>query len=366
MKIKVLKSELINALGATQGIVEKKNVMPILANVLIEADSKTGLLKISATDLEVAVHILAQAQIEKGGTITVNAHHFYDIIKESPTEEILISTSDNNRVHISSHNSEYKIIGLPATDFPTLPAIQEKFTRINSEDLLKMLDKVCFAMSTDETRYHLNGILLERGDKNLVIVATDGHRLSMTEQDIPAEKIKVKKAIIPRKGVQELRHLMSTEKSIELSVAERHIFARTEKQTLYIRLIDGNFPDYQRVVPKDNKVEIELGCEELSGALKRVALLANDRSKGVLFYFNHGNLTLSTSNPEMGEARENLDIDYKGPTLNIGFNAKYVLDVLGVITDKTATFSFKDELSPCLVSCASDPGFRSVIMPMRM
>jgi len=366
MIITILKSEIVNALGATQGIVERKNVMPILANVLIEADVKTNLLKISATDLEVAVHVFAQAKVEKGGSITLNAHNLYDILKEAPAEEIQLTVSENNRAHISSLNSEYKLAGLPATDFPTLPAIEEKFSRINSDDLLHMLDKVYFAISTDETRYHLNGILLERNDKNLLVVATDGHRLSMTERDISAEKIKVKRAIVPRKGVQEFKRLMAAEKSIEIYVAERHLFVRTEKQTLYIRLIDGNFPDYQRVVPKDNTIKIDIVKEDLAGALKRVSLLASDNTKGVLFYFNHGALTLSTSSPERGEARENIDIGYVGGPLNIGFNAKYVLDVLGAVPDKTATFHFKDELSPCLISCDSDPGFRAVIMPMRM
>ncbi len=366
MKIKVLKTEILNALNATQGIVEKKNVMPILANILIEAEPKKILLNISATDLEVAVHVAAQAEIEKSGSITVNARNLYDIIKESPSEEIHISSEDNNRILITSLNSEYKIVGLPATDFPSLPAIQGKFTRVSSDDFLKMFDKVCFAMSTDETRYHLNGVLLERSEKGLIIVATDGHRLSLTEQPIKLDSIKLEKAILPRKGVQELRRLMGVEKSFEICVAERHVFIRTEKQTLFIRLIDGNFPDYNRVVPKENNIHIELPKDELVGALKRVSLLANDRSKGVLFYFCNGSLTLSTSNPEMGEARENLDIDYKGGTLNIGFNAKYVLDAVGVVPDATVKFAFKDEISSCLITCESDPGFRSVVMPMRM
>ncbi len=366
MKFKILKSEFLNALNTTQGVVEKKNVMPILANVLIVADAKSPTIKVSATDLEVAVHVRALAQIEKAGSVTVSAKNLYDIVRESAGEEITISTNENDRIEIASNQSLYKVVGLPAKEFPSLPEIASETVRVASEDLARLLDKVCFAMSTDETRHHLNGVLVEKSGDAVVMVATDGHRLSYSKGNINLDKVKFEKIILPRKGVNELRKLIATEKFVDVCISDRHVLAKTEKQELYLRLIDGNFPDYRRVIPEENPVSVTVPREELLGALKRVSILANDRSKGVSFYFCNNALTITSSNPEVGEAKEDIDLEYKGPVLNIGFNARYFIDVLGVITDDKIKISFRDELSPCLVQCPSDEGFKAVVMPMRM
>lgn len=366
MKFKINKTEFLEALSTTQGVVEKKNVMPILANILIETHTNKSLIKLSATDLEVAVHVYAPALVEEEGSITVSAKSLHDIIREAASEEIQISSGDNDRVQISANQSEYKVLGLPAKEFPSLPEIKGDFTKISSSDLLEIFDRVGFAMSTDETRYHLNGVLIEKSGDETAFVATDGHRLAFTKRSLQIKNMQQDKVILPRKGVNELKKLMHSEKGFELCVSDRHIFAKTEKQTLYIRLIDGNFPDYNRVIPQGNPLQIDLPREELVGALKRVSLLANDRSKGVAFYFCNNSLSVSSSNPELGEAREDIDLDYKGQTLNIGFNAKYFLDVLSAMNDEKITVAFKDELSPCLITSQKDPEFKSVIMPMRM
>jgi len=366
MKFNIIKSEFLEALNTTQGIVEKKNVMPILANILIEAEAGNPLIKISATDLEVAVHVMAQASVESAGKITVNAKSLYDIVRESNGEELEFKTTENDRVQITCLHSEFKIHGLSAKEFPSLPSIEGKFSRVLSEEFQSIISKVAFAMSTDETRYHLNGVLLEKTDKEITLVATDGHRLAYNKHVFDFSQIKQDKVIIPRKGVNEIQKLIANEKAFDICVSDRHVFVKTEKQTLFIRLIDGNFPDYNRVIPKDNPIEIEVPKEEFVGALKRVSLLANDRSKGISLYFCNGCLSVSSSNPEIGEAKEEIDINYKGVVLNIGFNAKYFLDVLGVVPDENIIIAFKDELSPCLIKCKSDPGFQSVIMPMRM
>lgn len=373
MKFKILKSDFLAALERTQGIVEKKNVMPILANILVEANAKSSIIKLSATDMEVAVHVLAQATVEEAGSVTLMARSLFDIVRESVSEEISVVTTKNDRVRISSSKSEYKIVGMPASEYPALPKIealsagrQGAFTRVGSEDFQKMLQNVCFAMSTDETRHYLNGILLEKNGDKITVVATDGHRLAYSEQNLALKNMKQSKVIVPRKGVNELRKLISHEKSFDLSVSERHIFARTERETLYIRLIDGNYPDYRRVVPQDNKTVISVPRVDFLGALKRVSLLSNDRSKCVSLYFCNNSLSVTSSNPELGEAKEDIDLAYKGPVLNIGFNARYFIDVLNVIPDDTVEIAFSDELSPCLITCKSDPGFKSVIMPMRL
>lgn len=365
MKFKIIKDEFLEVLGTTLSVVEKKNIMPILANVLLEADEP--ILKISATDLDVAINVKAQAQVDEPGKITVSAKNLYDIVRESAGKEIVIQTSDNDHLEITSNQSRYKIMGLSAKEFPKIPAEDGRFAKISTETLLKMFDKVCFAMSSDETRHHLNGVLLEKADDTTVVmVATDGHRLALDRNALDLSGMKQEKIIIPRKGVNELRKMIASEKGFEMAVAERNIFVKTEKQSLYIRLIDGNFPDYRRVIPEGNPVKVRIPREGLAGALRRVSLLANDRSKGVALYFCNNSLSVTSSNPEIGEAREEMAINYKGPVLNIGFNARYFMDVLAVITDDDVTIEFKDELSPCLVTCDSAVGFRAVVMPMRM
>lgn len=366
MKFKITKTDFLEALNTTQGVVEKKNVMPILANILIEAETKSPLIKVMATDLEVAVTVLAQADVEKGGQITVSAKSLFDIVRESASEEILVEKTDKERVNISCHQSQYKILGLPAKEFPSLPKVEGECMRVNSVDLLEMLEQVSYAMSMDETRYHLNGILLEKQNSEVVIVATDGHRLSLTKRGLDLSKLKFEKVILPRKGVAEMRKMLAEEKAFDLCVNEKHILVKTEKQSLFVRLIDGNFPDYQKVIPEKNQRKISIPHDEFVGALKRVSLLSNDRSRGVGLYFCKDSLTVTSSNPELGEAREEIDINYTGPVFNVGFNARYFLDVLSVIKDKELELAFNDELSPCLVTCASEPGFRAVVMPMRM
>ncbi len=366
MKFRINKTDFIEALNTTQGVVEKKNVMPILANILIEAESGAPTLKISATDLEVAVHVQAPAQIEESGSITVSAKSLFDIVKESPSDTIDISSSASERLEINCSHSQYRILALPANEFPSLPQVEGEFLRLSSESVSSMFDKVCFAMSTDETRYYLNGVLIEKSDNGSVFVATDGHRLSFCEAESQWQGIGPSKIIVPRKGVNEWRRLLAHEKSFEISASEKHLFIRTEKQTLFIRLIDGSFPDYRRVIPSGNDVVIDVNRSDLLGALKRVSLVANDRSRGVLLKFSQNALQVSSSNPELGDAREDLAVLYKGSDLAIGFNARYMIDVLNVVEDDVVTLSFKNELSPTLVTCASNPRFRSVIMPMRM
>lgn len=364
MEFKILKSEFLQALNQIQGVVEKKNVMPVLANVLLDAEE--NLLKISATDLEVALHVLTQAEVKTPGKITVLARKLFDIVREAAGEEIQISVLENDRVEIKSLQTQCKIMALPANEFPKLPEPEGAFTMVATEDFLDMLDKVGFAMSSDETRYHLNGIFLDHKDDESIMVATDGHRLSLTRRKTKLPKLPQTGLIIPRKGVAELRKLVATQKGFELSIGKRHIFVRTERQTLFIRLIDGDFPNYSRVIPEDCKIKVAVPREPLMGALRRVVLLADEYSKGVKLYFCHDVVLVNTTNLEMGEAREEIALDYKDEALEVSFNARYLLDVLGVLKDEKVTLSFNDKSTPCVISSPSDAGFVSVIMPMRV
>lgn len=363
MEFKILKTDFLAALNQVQGVVEKKNIMPILANVLLEAE--VPLLKVSATDLEVAVNVLTQAQVKKPGKITVLARKLFDIVKEAAGEEIIIKTSENDRVEITSRQTQCKIVGLSANEFPKLPDVEGELIPVETSTFLDVLEKVGFAMSTDETRYHLNGVYVEKQGSDTVFVATDGHRLSLVRTQLCLPEI-AGGIIIPRKGVNELRKVISVLKGFEFCVGKKYAFVRSEKETLFIRLIDGDFPNYRRVIPENTQIKVKVPREELVGALKRVSLLSDEYSKGVKLYFCNGALLVNTANLEVGEAKEELSLDFSGEAFEVSFNARYLLDVLGVVHDEFVVLGFNDKSSPCVVTCESSPGFCSVVMPMRV
>lgn len=362
MDFKILKTDFVEALNQVQGVVEKKNIMPILANVLLEAEAP--MLKLSATDLEVAVHVLAQADVKKPGKITVNAKKLHDIVKEAASEEIFLKTADDERVEIRSGQTQCKIVGGTAAEYPRLPERDGEFTQVESEPFLDVLEKVGFAMSTDETRYHLNGIYVEKQGNETVFVATDGHRLSLMKTQLLLPNMN-EGVIIPRKGITELRKAISTLKGFEFSVGKSHVFVRSEKETLFIRLIDGDFPNYRRVIPEENKIQVAVPREDLVGALKRVSLLSDEYSKGVKLFFCNEALLVNTANLDVGEAKEEIPLKYNGESFEVSFNARYLLDLLTAIRDETVTLGFNDKSSPCVVTSKDSPGFCAVVMPMR-
>lgn len=373
MEFKIKRNDFLNALSWTQSVVEKKTTMPILSNALLEIGNNK--LKIIATDLEVGVMAHVPAQTLSEGKICVSAKNLHDIIREIPTEEIHVKKKDNNKIEVSAGKSHFKIVGLPPEDFPNLPSVEEKNSYpLETKGLKGMLDKTIFAISNDESRYNLHGVYLEQiGDKTLRMVATDGHRLSFVDRDV-SQVIKLpKKVIIPKKAVYELRRLVgedegesSEKESVKFNVDGRNCVAQRGNVTLVARLIDGEFPDYKPVIPKGPSKPMVVNKEALVGALKRVSLLVNDRSRGVRFLVSPGNLELSTSNPDLGEAKEELNVDYSGEKLNVGFNAKYFLDVLNVIEDEKVVVELNGEVGPCVIRSEYDRGFLSVIMPMRI
>lgn len=373
MEFKIKRNDFLNALGWTQSVVEKKTTMPILSNALLEATGNK--LKIMATDLEVGVSTHVGAQVQSEGKICVSAKYLHDIVRELPVDEIHIKKKDQNRIEVSAGKSHFKIVGLPAEDFPNLPTVEEKNSYpLETKGLKGMLDKTVFAISNDESRYNLHGVYLEQiGDKTLRMVATDGHRLSYVDREL-SQSIKLPKGvIIPKKAVQELRKLvgeLSTDSSdkegIRFSIDGRNCVAQRGDVTLVARLIDGEFPDYKPVIPKGPSKVMVVNREALMGALKRVSLLVNDRSRGLRFLVTHGILELSTSNPDLGEAKEELAVDYAGEKLSVGFNARYFLDVLNVVEDEKIVVELNGDVGPCVIRSEYDRGFLTVIMPMRI
>lgn len=344
---------------------KKKNTMPVLSNILIEAD-KNG-LKVSATDLEVAIVCQVPAEVGQPGKITVHSRSMHDIVRELSQGDIHIQSKGNDRLKVIAGSSQFDIPGLSAGEFPSLPKVEGKSVEFPCEVILNIIEKTAFSMAMDDTRHNLSGILLEGlENNNLRAVATDGHRLSQVEIESPVKELKSTKVIIPRKGVAELKKLVSKEGSFELAVGKKNIFARKGNETLFIRLVDGEFPDYKRVIPEKSDKFATVSKSALVGALRRVSLLSNERSRGVVLSFSPGHLEVSISNPDLGEAREELDVDYRADSLSVGFNARYFLDVLDVIQDDEVIIALQSDLSPCIVKAEKESGFLYVIMPMRI
>ena len=362
----------VKALAKVQGIVEKRSTIPILSNVLIHAENDS--IRLIATDLEVGMKTSYPATVKKSGKITVSAKKLYEIIRELPEGEVSFVAKENCWIELRCGKALFNIVGLSPEEFPYFPDTEEQNYFDIPADLLKeMIEKTAYAISTDETKYNLNGIYFrgsEEGEsKNLRLVATDGHRLALFEANLDVSGIPQLQTgvILPRKGVQELRKITEEgEGNVELGFFDNNAVVRRDQTTIVMRLVDGDFPDYGRVIPKTRDQEAYIDRDALLHVLKRIAILASERSRGVKLRLAPKVLELSSSNPELGEAREDLEIDYQGPEVIIGFNARYLLDILQNIDDETIEMVFKDQVSPTMISPQDKRHYQTVIMPMRL
>jgi DNA polymerase-3 subunit beta len=368
MEIKAKRGDLLAMLYWTQSIVERRNTMPILANVLIEA--KKGSIHLTATDLEVGVRGQVEGDVAKEGTVTVNAKKLYEIIREVSHDQVQLKRLENEWVEIRSGKSVFKIVGMDAREFPQFPDFDHKgLSTMPATTVREMIERTIFAVSTDETRYSLNGVFLEQAEGGrLRMVATDGHRLAFEEKPVGSLGLS-KGVILPRKGLSELRKLLESgeEGAVSLGFKENMGLVSKDKVDLFMRLIDGDFPDYTKVIPKGNPNIAKLDHDELLQALRRVSILSSERYKGIKMEFTEGRVSISANNPDLGEAVEDIDADYKGKGLSIGFNARYLIDVLGVLTgDGDVEIELKDELSPSVLRKSGVEGYLYVLMPMRL
>jgi DNA polymerase-3 subunit beta len=353
-------------LQRVQGIVEKRNTMPILANVLLE--SSMGGINVIATDLEIFIKDRCEANVKEEGKITVNARKIFEIVRQMPKEEIEVSSSNDFKVTLKSGKSRFNIVGLSASEFPAFPAVEEEnLVRIDPEILKDMIDRTAFAVSMDETRYNINGFYMEKKENSTMFITTDGHRLAIIEKDnekIPAGEQGV---ILPRKGVGEIRKLLEEKDSaFMLSITDKSATMKKDNTIINIRLIEGEFPDYKQVVPKGNNKKVTTNKTILLESLKRVSILSSDKVKGVKFSLSKNKLVLSTSSPELGDATEELEVEYQEDDLEIAFNAKYFIDVLEVMEEEKVVLMLKDQLSPGIVTPEGTSGYTYVIMPMRL
>jgi DNA polymerase-3 subunit beta len=374
MKIRIARDELLMGLQRVQGVVEKRNTMPALSNILLE--TKQDGVELVATDLEIGIRGHYKAEVLEPGSVSVSARKLFEILREMPDSEIAITTQDNNWVQIHAGKIQFKIVGLPGTDFPALPTVErEGRVSISGSGLASLIRKTMFAVGDNDARYILNGLLitLVSNDKKVMmrLVGTDGHRLAVAEselaQDAVSEMPKEIRAIIPRKAAQEMRRLLEEEAGEPLLGFTKNLVTFQRSGVfLTSRVMEGTYPNYQQVIPKDNTKKVTVDRAALEGALRRVAVLSRDKTNAVRITLDAEILTLYSSNPDLGEATEELPVQYRGESLTTGFNARYFLDALAAMDSEIVHLEMKSALSPCVLKPEGDPGFLCVVMPMKV
>ena len=372
MELVVGKNLLLRELQLFQGIVERKNTIPILANVLLEATADE--VRFLATDLEVGLRSRCAAAVAKGGSLTLPAKKLYEIIKALPETDVRIE-EDKNGVKVAADRFDSRMQTLPREDFPTLPESSGTFSAKLSRDVVKqMIAKTQFAITGEDTRYFLNGALFILKPDAMTLVSTDGHRLALIS--VPRDKSEGRKGekeeervILPRKTLLELGRLLGEgEGDIQYEHGENHLFFDIGGRLLISRMIDGQFPAFERVIPKSNDKRVEFDRDRLTSAVRRVALLSNERSRAVKFQIDKGKVEIASSSPEFGEAKEVIIVDYTATPVTICFNAQYVIDFLGAVETDSVALEFKDEMSQAVMSPIGADGYSYtyVIMPMRV
>jgi DNA polymerase-3 subunit beta len=371
MKFEVQKRDLFSLLLKTQNIVEKRNTMPVLVNVLLELQNNQ--LKIFATDLEVSLTDEIPVRMINAGRVAVNAKNLFEIVKELADGPLVITKRDNNWLEIVQNKSVFNIVGMSADEYPVFPTYStQDFIKIPASTLADMIEKTIYSVSTDETRYHLNGVYFQKvndgGKLNYRMVATDGHRLSLVERVAQSGKSSAAEGvIIPRKGLQEIRKLVeSMGGDFEMAIEGSQLVIRNGSTVLMVRLIEGRYPNYQQLIPQNLKRSFSVRREDLLSSLKRVSLLSNQKSKGVTLALSKGRMEITSNNPELGDAKEELEVNYAGDDLRIGFNARYILDVLNSFEGDEVAIELNDQLSPSLLRPADDSSYTCVVMPMRI
>jgi len=375
MKVRIGRDELLTGLQRVQGVVEKRNTMPILSNVLLEARQEGA--EIVATDLEIGMRGLYKAAVLETGGVTISARKLFEIIKELPSGDIELTTGENNWTTIQMGKSQFKIVGLPSADYPALPAIErEGLTPLSGDGLLELIRKTLFAAGDNDARYILNGLLVTlintEKKTTLRLVGTDGHRLAVAEHEISQSGGKGVpqeiKAIIPKKAAHEMRRLLEEGGDGEplIGFAKNLMIFRKSGLLLTSRLMEGNYPNYQQVIPKEGGKKISVNRIELESALRRVSVLSKDKASAVKVSFAPGKITLFSSSPDYGEATEELPARYEGEALSSGFNARYLLDVFSVMDGESVSLQIETPLSPCLIQESESPGFKCVVMPIKI
>lgn len=366
MEFRINKTEFIKGLRLAQSIADRKSTMPMLANALLRTTSG-GKLLVAATDLNVSVSAELESTIVTEGGLTVGAKSLYEIVNTLPGDELSLQKAENNWAEIRSGKVNYRLVGMPDRDFPKMPDHREvDFVEVDADVIRDMVDKTLFSVSNDETRFHLNGILFESDGTTGRMVSTDGHRLSLVERALAGGPALSAGVIIPKKGVVEMkRALDSVSGACQIAVQTPYLFIRARNLSLAIKLIDSQFPPYDKVVPSDNRNKVSVDRALFGEALKRASLMSSD-TRGIRVQIRPGTIQITGDNPDIGEVKEELDASYEGETLSVGFNPRYVMDLLAHMTTPEISIELAGDLDPVLIRPQDDSSYLGVIMPMRI
>ncbi len=363
MKFSATKEKLLEGLQQVQNVVSTRTTLPILSNVLLQA--KEGAVHLTTTDLDVGVRGSFEANVDKVGATTLPARRLFTIIRELPSNEIAIEVDGKNAASIRSGQSFFKILGLPEEEFPPLPKFENaKVVTMRQKDLHDGLRKTAYAISTDETRYVLNGVLFSFKENKLTLVATDGRRLAMLDIELEFPRSHEAEIIVPTKAVTELQRLLKDDGEVKISVGSGQIAFDLNNTLLVSKLIEGNYPNYKQVIPSEAKERVTLERETFLNSLRRVSLLASDKSNSIKLNFSKNNIEITANTPEVGEARESLPVAYKGRDFAIAFNPEFLMAPLRNLTEDEVFFDLIDEMSPGVLKIQTP--FLYVLMPMRV
>jgi DNA polymerase-3 subunit beta len=365
MKFTATREALLKPLQAVIGVVERRQTMPILSNVLIIA--KDSRLAVTATDLEVELVAEVDIDAESEGEITVSGRKLLDICKALPEGSKISVSLSGEKLSVKGGRSKFNLVTLPAAEFPVIEDIKAgQIITVSQASLGRLIEKTHFSMAQQDVRYYLNGMLLEAGGQYLRAVATDGHRLSLCQAELPGKELDEQQVIVPRKGVLELQRLMDGEGDLNIELGANHIRIQLDGIRFTSKLIDGRFPEYDRVIPKQSSNELKADRTEFKGALQRTAILSNEKYRGIRLIIQDSGVVLQAHNPEQEEAEEELNVEYSGEDIEIGFNVNYLLDALNAVEGDDVTLSVQDSNSSCLIREPDNDDCTFVVMPMRL
>ncbi len=364
MKLTVSRQELLDKLGNIQNIVEKRNTMPILSHFLLDAKKKGS--TITATDIETALREPIDLEVSKDGRLCIPARKLFEIVREVDGD-VTIETEDSEWIRVSAGESSFRLACLPPDEFPSWPELGEaREVALEQSSLAAMIEKTIYAAGESDTRYTLNGLLFHLKEGKIILVGTDGHRMAVIESDAPDAKGKETKVIVPRKTVSELRKFLEAEGKVAMVIGKNNILFKIGDIEFLARLIEGTYPDYSQVIPAKNEKKLKADRAAFIKALRRVSIMSRERSNAVKLELGSGVMTLSSSNPDVGEAKDTVAVDYKGEGMAVGFNARYLLDVLQAMSGDNVVFELQDPLSPTLLKEEGNEKYRCVAMPMRI
>jgi DNA polymerase-3 subunit beta len=365
MEFRIVKTEFLRGLRLAQGIADRKSTMPMLANVLLRTQGKTQLL-VAATDLNVSLTAELKSTNASEGGITLGAKNLYELIVNAPGDEVTLKKADNHWAEIKSGKVTYRIVGMPDRDFPKVPDHREAtYTTLESAVLREMIERTLFSVCNDETRFHLNGVFFESDGSNSRMVSTDGHRLSKVERTIANGPKLSAGVIIPKKGLLEIKKVLEQGPSCKLAIKTPHLFLAQDDLAIAVKLIDAQFPPYDQVIPKDHKKTITVDRLRFIDALRRAQLMSSE-TRGVKVAATKDGVTITSDNPDLGEVREELDSEFNAEPIAIGFNPKYVVELLTQMSSDQITIALGGELDPALIRPLTGDNYLGVVMPMRI